>query len=99
MWHIQMSPVRHLHFLPFAECVQAEVQQPLRLLFPRGNHTHDVLIQALRYKVLVDIRHEAFLVFFLRYVLKQFLLFVNIHNKYLVSVISCYQIPTSSPTP
>ena len=74
-----MSPVGHLHLLPFAECVQAEVQQPLRLAFPLGYHPDNVFVQAFGYKVLVHVRDEAFLIFFLRYVLEKFLLFIYIH--------------------
>ena len=57
-----MAPLGLLHPLPFAECVQAEVQQPLRLLLLRGNEPYDVLVKSLGHILLLDLRDEAFLI-------------------------------------
>ena len=92
MRHVQMAPFRHLHLLPFAEGVQAEVQQPLRFAFPFRNHAYDVLVQAFRNKVLIHICDESFFVFFLRYILKKFLFFVNVH---IVTIYHKLQSPES----
>ncbi len=67
----EVAPARLGHLLPFAECVQAEVQQPLRLLLLGGNQTNDVFVQAFGHVLLLDLGDEAFLVFTLRYVFQQ----------------------------
>ena len=73
--HIQMTPLRLFHPLPFAEGVQAEVEQPLGLLLERRNGTYNVFIQAFRYINLLDIGNETLLILLLRYVLDQLLFF------------------------
>ena len=85
MRHIQMTPFRGLHRLPFPECVETEVQKPLRLSLPLGNHPDNVLVQAFRDKFLLDIGDKTLLVFLGGYVPEQFLFFVYIH-KYLYSL-------------
>ena len=92
MRHVQMTPFRHFHLLPLAESVQAEVKQPLWFTFPFGNHAHDVLVQAIRNKVLIHIGDESFFIFFLRYILKKFLFFVNVH---IVTIYHKLQSPES----
>ena len=57
-----MGPAGHLHRLPFAERVQAELQEPVRLLLEPGDGTDDVLVQALGNEFLFHVRHEPFLV-------------------------------------
>ena len=85
MRHIQVTPFRGLHRLPFPECVETEVQKPLRLPLPLGNHPDNVLVQAFRDKFLLDIGDKTLLVFLGGYVPEQFLFFVYIH-KYLYSL-------------
>ena len=57
-----MGPAGHLHRLPFAERVQAELQEPVRLLLEAGDGTDDVFVQALGNEFLFHVRHEPFLV-------------------------------------
>ena len=59
---VQMGPARHLHRLPFPERVQAEFQEPVRLLLEAGDGADDVLVQALGNEFLFHVRHETFLV-------------------------------------
>ena len=59
---VQMGPAGHLHRLPFPERVQAEFQEPVRLLLEAGDGTDDVFVQALGNEFLFHVRHEAFLV-------------------------------------
>ena len=84
---VQMGPPGHFHPLPLAERVQAEFQQPLRLLLEPGNRADDVLVQALGNKILFHVRHEAFLVF----PAGEFLydLFVFCHKKTAVFAVTC----------
>ena len=58
-----MPPGRDSHLLPFAEGIQTEIQQPLRLLFLGRNQTDNILVQALRDEFLVHVCHESVLVF------------------------------------
>ena len=62
----EMPPFRRRHFLPPGKCLQAEIQQPLRLGLLCGNKPDNVLIEALGHEFLVDFRDETFLVFLLR---------------------------------
>ena len=57
-----MGPAGHLHLLPLAESVETELQQPRRLLFPRGNEPDNVLVKALGDEFLLYVSDEAFLV-------------------------------------
>ena len=57
--YVQMRPPRHLHFLPFAESIEAEIQQPLRLLLFRGNEPDDVFVQTFRNEFLLHIGDET----------------------------------------
>ncbi len=58
-----MGPVWLRHGLPFAECVQAEIQQPLRLFLFGRNHAHYILVQPFGDELLLYVRHKTFLVF------------------------------------
>ena len=72
---VEMAPSGLLHGLPLAECVQTELQEPLRLFLEGGYRADNVLVQALRNIDLLDVRDESFLVLLLRDVLQQFFLF------------------------
>ena len=58
-----MRPVRLRHLLPFAEGVQPELQQPLRLFLPGRYLPDDVLVEPFGQEFLLNVRHEALLVF------------------------------------
>ena len=60
--NIKMSPFRKDHLLPVAESLQTELQHPFRLILLRRNKTDYILIQTLRYELLLDIRHKAVLI-------------------------------------
>mmetsp|Transcript_74635 Transcript_74635/g.120509 ORF Transcript_74635/g.120509 Transcript_74635/m.120509 type:complete len:232 (-) Transcript_74635:449-1144(-) len=46
--HLYVGPVWNIHALPLPECVEAELQHPIWLLFKRPNFPYDVLIDSLR---------------------------------------------------
>ena len=61
-----MSPFRHLHLLPPSEGVQPELQEPLRFVFLGGNQPDDVLIQALRYELLLHVCNKTVFILLFR---------------------------------
>ena len=56
---VEVRPVGLFQRLPVAEGLQAELQQPLRLLFLRGDEADDVLIQAFRHEIGLNVGHKA----------------------------------------
>ena len=54
----QMAPGGHLHSLPLAKGIQAELQHPGGLFFALGDGAHDILIQPFREELLLDIGSE-----------------------------------------
>ena len=64
--NIKMRPLRKFHLLPTAERLKSELEHPLRFLLLRRNHSYNILIEALRNELLLDIRHKAVLIFLVR---------------------------------
>ena len=69
---LDMPPVRRAHPLPFAERVEPELQQPLRLPLLGGDQPDNVFAESLGRIFLGDFGHEAFLVFLRGDILDQF---------------------------
>ena len=77
--HIQMPPFGHRHPLPPVESVETEVQQPLRLAFPLGNHPDDLFVQPLRNIFLLHVGDKAFFVLLRGEILYDFILVLSVH--------------------
>ena len=71
--NVKVSPLWNRHLLPAAECLQTEVQHPLRFLLLCGDQAYDVLIQTFWYELLRDISHEAVLILLLRNIIQYIL--------------------------
>ena len=61
-----MGPLGNLHLLPLPEGVQPELQEPFRFVLLGRNKPDDVLIQALRYELLLHVCHEAVFILLFR---------------------------------
>ena len=62
-----MSPGRQRHGLPFAESIEAKIQQPLRLVFLGRNQTDNILIESLGDKLLLKLGRKTVLILALGY--------------------------------
>ena len=79
-----MAPGRQLHLLPFAEGLQAELEQPVRLLLQGGELADYVFVEALLEQMLLDARLETFGIFLTGEVLNYLLIFTHRGAKLIV---------------
>ena len=61
--NVQMRPCRQRHLLPAAECLETELEHPLRLVLLCRNQAYYIFIETLGNELLLHIGHEAVLVF------------------------------------
>ena len=60
---VEVCPLRHFEREPVAVGLEAEVEQPLGLVFEPGDGAHDVFAEPSLYAVCVDVADESVLVF------------------------------------
>ena len=58
----QLRPTRHFHGQPFPVSLQTKLQQPFRLLLLGRNRPNHLLVQPLRYRLGLHIRHKTVLI-------------------------------------
>lgn len=56
---MRFQPVGFFHLQPRAECAQAKLQHPLRLVTFRRNGAHDLFVDAFRQLVSLQLREET----------------------------------------
>ena len=76
--YVKMCPIRQWHLLPAAECLQTELQHPLRLFLLRRNQAYYVFIKAFRYELLLYIRHKAVFILLVGKTFQYFFIFTHI---------------------
>ena len=76
--YVKMRPLRERHLLPAAECLQTELQHPLRLILLGRNQAYDVFIKTFRYELLLDFGHEAVFIFLIGKAFQYFFIFTHI---------------------
>ena len=69
---IEVRPRGELHGLPFAEGLEAELEQPFGLVLLRRDKPNDIFVQPCRYDIGLHIGRKTVLVLLFRYVLNNF---------------------------
>ncbi|KAF5037850.1 hypothetical protein DSECCO2_560350 [anaerobic digester metagenome] len=85
--YIQVSPVGHYHFLPFAKSIQPKFKHEFRLVFFLRNHPDNIFIQPFGNGIHLNTGLKAVFVFTSGYFIQRVLAFIFFHKRFFILLV------------